>query len=771
MAGVGAGYAEVRIMRLGHPRWFMMPALHQNSNTAPQEPQDDAAQELWTLLRQIWAHKWLVLLAAVLCTALSLFWSVRQRKIYEADCTVEYIPNPPRPLGQKIEDTSNPVSYWSDREYFATQNLIIASRTVALRVAEKLGLHRDQDFMSEAELEGGEGAVATVGDAAKRLREVSEVTPERNTRLVHVTVEDWKPERAALLANTLAEEYIEKSVEDRLGSTSSALEWLGGQLDGLKKELEQTELALHEFKERNQALSISLEDRQNIVAADIQRYSESLTEARTRRIELEARLRALQEANDQDPLEVHAAAIDASPAVERLRETYVQVLAQRDALATEYGEAHPKMQVLSAQLATIRAQLRSEINGVIRRASVDLAEMETVERGLESALSEANGAGMELNLQEIEYRRLARQRDNTAELYSTILERTAQTDLTRALKLEYAQVVDAAVAPDRPIKPRLVVNVLLGLLGGLVFGCLAAIVLARMDRTVRTAEGVEGLGLTVLGLLPQIEQADGGGLASLRLRRRGATHESTGHSERRDLYVHHNPKSAVAECCRTVRTNLTFAAAEQQHEALLVTSASPREGKTTVTLCLAISLAQSGRRVLVVDTDLRKPRIHRSFGLRSSPGVTSLLVGDQKLEEVVQETQVPGLFLLSSGPIPPNPSELLLTRQFADLVTSCREQFDLVLLDSPPLSAVTDAAIIASQVDGTIVVVDAQKTSRDALGSSLRQLRDVQAHLVGGVLNDVDLSSQRYGQGSYYYYRRGEGYYAERESLTDAAES
>ena len=719
---------------------------------------EESNQDIWRLVEFLFAYKWVIFAFAVVGTGAAFFWTIKQPKIYAAQCTLEYIPNPPSALGQKIEGVSSPFSYWSDREYFATQNLIISSRAVAERVVEKLGLQYDEDFLGRAslpEVERAKLSPPTIAEAADRLRGSLSIVEERNTRLVHVHVEDRDPKRAALLANAVVDEYMTKDVEDRLGSTSAALEWLGRQLDGLKEQLETAEIALHDFKEKNHTLSISLEDRQNIVAADIQRYSEALTSTRTERIQLQARLAALRDANVDDPLQVHASVVDDSPTIRQLRESYAALLSERDELATSYGDAHPKMQAVNAKLTTLRTRLRAEVDGVIRRAEVDLNEIETVENGLRAALADANSDGMALNLREIEYRRLTRSRDNTAELYSAIMERTAETDLARALRVEYAQIVDRAVAPEYAFKPRLRINVPIGSGIGLLLGCVVAFVLSRIDRSVRTAEAVEAQGLTVLGLLPEISSGRAAAAAN-KLRRRRARVTS----RERDLIVHLNPKSAVAECCRTVRTNLMFASADRQYRALVITSGSPREGKTTVSISLAISLAQSGKRVLLVDTDMRKPRVHRAFGLKSGPGVTSVLVGEAEFADAVQETEVPGLSILSSGPVPPNPSELLHTQQFRQLIEKCKESYDTVLFDSPPLAAVTDAAIIAPQVDGVLFVIHAQRTTRDALSQSLRQLRDVSAHLAGGILNDVDLSSRKYGYGSYYYYNR-EGYSSE----------
>jgi capsular exopolysaccharide synthesis family protein len=274
-------------------------------------------------------------------------------------------------------------------------------------------------------------------------------------------------------------------------------------------------------------------------------------------------------------------------------------------------------------------------------------------------------------------------------------------------------------------------------------------------------EDAEQLGLTILGVMPKIDDNSPASTGTVYGRRRKRTNNEA--IANRDLIVHTHPKSSVAECCRTIRTNLTFMSAETPRRAIVITSASPREGKTTVTMSLAISLAQSGKRVLIVDTDLRKPRIHRALGKPSGRGVTSILVGEHTIEECLQDTDIPGLSMLASGPIPPNPSELLHTSQFQQLVNDLTRRFDQVIFDSPPLTAVTDAAIIAPQVDGAILVIHGQKTTRDALRSALRQLRDVNSHVTGGVLNDVDLSARQYGYGAYYYYH-SEGYYEEQPS-------
>jgi succinoglycan biosynthesis transport protein ExoP len=708
-------------------------------------------------LRILWKRKWLVVLVTLTASGLTYLWTLRQPRIYQSDCSIEYDPNPPKPLGREVEDVSPTMPFWESREYFATQNKIIASRAVAEKVVRKLSLHENPDFWGIPDGERSKWKRASVSDSARILQDRMTVTQERDTRLVHVRVKDANPERAMLLANTIADAYIEKTMEDRLSATTGALEWLGKQLDSLKRQLEQSELALHEFGEQHTNLAVSLEDQQNIVASNISQLSKQLIDARTEAITLEARLNELRAANNADPFAVYVSGFATNEALTQLRLTHQTLLRERDALNVQYGEAHPKVVATTNQLERVSQAMRAEIDGMITSAQSDLNQSLEVERGVQAALRRANQVGIELNLQEITYRRLQRERDNTSKLYGTLLERTAQTDLTRALQTSYVRIVDYALVPRLPVSPRVALNLGLGTLFGLLAGIALAFILEQMDRTIRTVEDAEALGVTVLGIMPKIDEVNAGGGHVYGRRRRVAN--SSEQMTNRDLVVHTHPKSSVAESCRTIRTNLTFMSADRPRRTVVITSPSPREGKTTVTLSVAISLAQSGKRVLVVDTDLRKPRLHRALGTTLGKGVTTVLVGELSVKEAIQDTEIPGLSFLASGPIPPNPSELLHTSQFRQLLNDLSKMFDQVILDSPPLAAVTDAAIIAPQVDGAILVVQSERTTRDALRTALRQLRDVGCQPTGAILNAVDLSTQRYGYGSYYYYNR-ENYYA-----------
>jgi capsular exopolysaccharide synthesis family protein len=323
------------------------------------------------------------------------------------------------------------------------------------------------------------------------------------------------------------------------------------------------------------------------------------------------------------------------------------------------------------------------------------------------------------------------------------------------LRIANVRIVDRALEPVSPVSPRIPVNMGVGAGIGIVLGLLAAVLLGRMDRRIKSARDVEQQGLTLLGVVPAIDAAN----PSVYARGRRRSLQKTASDVKPDTIAHTHPMSSVAENCRTIRTNLMFAG-ETPLRTLCVSSASPQEGKTTVTANLAISIAQSGKRVLVVDTDMRRPRVHRAYGVSGKRGLTQVIVGEATVDEVVQDSGIPNLSILACGPIPPNPAELLHRERFAKLIAEVRDKFDIVLFDSPPLSAVSDAAVLAPQLDGILVVVRADSTTRDAIKMVLRQMRDVSARVVGGVLNGLDPRA-RGERDSYYYYYARNSYYAD----------
>jgi capsular exopolysaccharide synthesis family protein len=698
-------------------------------------------------------YRWWIALTTLAVTTLVALWTFQLPKVYQANVVLEYDPNPTTPLGSSVEDIGGQVSHFlMSREFFETQNLIMQSRAVAERVVERLDLTNDPTFFGRVDDE--EWTPVPKATAAQVLQGKLSIDPVKDTRLVRLKVRDTDPERAAALANMVADAYMEKTMEDRLGSTAAAAEWLARQLDTTRKQLTESEHALHEFKKHHNVLSVSVENRQNLLSEEIREYNERLTDTRARRIELQARLDRLKSARSS-PEAVQGSSSGDDSELDALRSTLGANLIERASLSVRYGDSHPAIKELDGEIAALRKSVATEVDALITVADGDLKEAQAVEAGLSKAQDQAKRAGLDLNLREIEYSRLNRQRESSSKLYDLLLQRTAETDLTRLLRTTHVHVVDRALIPKAAVSPMVGFNILGGVFGGLLLGFALAFLLHQIDRRIRDVHDVELLGLTVLGIFPSVGEDGAEASHSYPSRRK---RQKVGELETVHQIVHTHPMSMAAELCRTVRTNLMFMAAESPLKTMVVTSANPRDGKTTVASNIAIALAQSGQRVLLIDADLRRPCIHKAFDLDNRTGLTNTLVGDKTLGEVTCDVGIDNLSVVACGPLPPNPAELLHTKQFSRLLEEAESRYDRVIFDSPPLRAVTDAAILAPQCGGTLLVVRSRNTTRDAVSAAIRSLKDVQANILGGVLNDVEpgRGGQGYRGGGYYQYYRSE---------------
>jgi polysaccharide biosynthesis transport protein len=712
------------------------------------------------MVRELWRYKLVVPAVAALVVAGVLFWTMRQPKIYEAIATLEYDPRPTQPLGNKLDDQSVTGPLWDTQEFYETQNFILRSRSIAERVVRKLALHRDSDFVT-ADDGSNPGQPAMIEKTVSLLMKALQIEQVRDTRVVRVRARDRSPDRAQLIANAVVDAYIDKSLEDRLGTSNRAIEWLTNQSVNLKQDLESSELALYKFRESHETLSASLEERRHIIASQLQSYSNALTSLRERRVQTEARLSVLKDLMSgdeaQDPLALGPGVIAEDSAIASLRMKYREATIELGRLTLVYGEAHPQVRAAHAARDAVVLALQKQVRSIYAGIEAHLHELERAEKGVQTALDEVNRQGLALSLQEIDYTRLDRDRTSKSELYDVVMNRAAQTELARAMRVSSGRMVDAAIRPRTPASPRVNLIVSFAVVIGLALGVASAIGVSYLDNKIRGPADMEARGVTVLGVLPAIGGANPVLPSYRRDQRRGTRRLE---SQERDLVVHLEPRSTAAECCRTIRTNITFQAAGHPLRSLAITSAMPKDGKTTVAVSIATTLAQSGRRVLLIDTDMRKPRLHRVFKMPTGPGITAILAGEATVDDVVHATDIPGVSVMQCGALPPNPSELLHTRRFAEIVEETRNKFDSVIFDTPPLGAVTDPAVISTHVDGTIVVVRSGSTTRNSVDAALRQLHGLTARIVGVVLNGVDLTDSHYG--SYYAYYRG--YYEGDES-------
>lgn len=713
---------------------------------------------VWRTVRKNWA------IAVVVTLALSMFVTFRtlgELKIYEAQATIIFDPNPPRPLGAKVETVVDmgAGSTWDTREYYETQFQIIQSSHIAVLVVQELGLHRDAAFLRN--LPAGKepvGAQEPVSEdvAAEVLRGRYRVEAVKNSRIARVRLEDANPERAARILNTLLDVYVSQNLEDALSSTSNAGDWLRAQLDKLKSELEQSEDALHDYKKGRNILSVSFDDQSNMLRGEMNQLNEALTAVRTKQEEIAARRNVLSKVSSDDPTNLPSTELLQSGSLSAARQAYQRARAERDALrGLNKGPNHPEMQAAEATVAATREAVLSEVRSIKGALDRDLQMIGQQEGGLSRLFERAKTQALELNALEIEFKRLRRTKENNEKLFGLVQEREKESSLARMMRVNNIRVLDRPRIPKSPVRPNVPMNVGAGVAIGLLLGIAAAMARALLDRTLKTPDDIEQrLNVTFLGLIPEIDKVE----RKARGKRRHTQTEG-----QPELVVHDNPMGGIAEAARVVRTNLTFMAPDNPFKRLLITSAGPAEGKTTFACCIAIAMAQAGKRVVLVDCDLRRPRVHRVFKTGSDEGLTTALFDESSPEAVAHETRVDNLWVIPAGPTPPNPAELLHSDRFKRFLKELEGRFDRVILDSPPVAVVTDSAVLATQVDGTVLVVRAFKTHKDLATHAVRALQDVGANIAGVVLNAVNLDRAEYKYG-YHYYRRDSYYYGERKS-------
>jgi succinoglycan biosynthesis transport protein ExoP len=683
--------------------------------------------------------------------AATIIWTLRQPRIYEGAATLDIEQSAPQVLGSKVEDVVDQGggNFWYSREFYETQYKIIVSRAVGQRVVDKLALAEDPGFLGLDSIKDPalrRQAAAGI-DAIAELQSRTRIEPVKDSHLAIVHVEDTEPKRAALLTNALAQAYIDENADRRLEATKNAADWLESQASGLKTSLENSELALYNYKRDNDILSMSLEDQQNTVSQKLRTLSDEITKAQTRKIELAAEIEQLHVIQAESKVagefqDEGFGAVVQSSMIQTLKGNYFKQKETVAQLSQRYEPKHPTLLQAEAELEVARKDLQREIEHIVGASEGAYRAASASEVELQRLFEEVRSEAFNVNKREIDYKKLDREAKNNSELYDLVLKRLKETDLTSLLKTNNIHLLDASIIPAVPIRPNRTRNAILAAVVGLLGGLALAFVQEKLDNTFKGQDDVESiLGVSFLGIVPSITEE---GLPS------------TGNP--RDLYVHTHPKSSVAECCRSVRTNLLFMSPDRPLRRLLITSSGPQEGKTTVVVSLGIVMAQSGNRVLLVDTDMRRPRLHRALGVSNDIGLSTAVVGETQIEDCIQPTAVPNLWVLPCGPIPPNPAELLHAERFRKLIASLSDRYDRVIFDSPPLGAVADAAVLATQTDGTLVVLKGGKTTYEMARRAIDSLSGINAFIAGALLNDLDLENQEYGY-YYYYYRRG--YYDE----------
>ena len=692
----------------------------------------------------IWKHKWLVVAFVTLVLIATVIFTKRQTKLYEAKTQLVIELNAPQYLsnrGREVVSLGTGYS-WNTREFFETQYRIIRSRMVAKMVVERLGLERDLDFLGVNELKD-EAARArrleTVDPIAIVVRSIS-VEPVADSRVVLIKVKDKDPTRAALIADSVAAAYADQNVGRKVSAAGDAVSWLKQQADQLKGELDAADNVLLEYKRSKGILGASLADKQQLVGMDLQDARRQMREAKRETVRLKTELDQLK-ALSIDEVQTSVKEVLTNGLVQRLKEQLVNLRNERAELHNKLDK-HPDVQVLDKKILRVKKSLGEEVAGIrgsLKRAWQSALESE---RELVAEVEALEAQARQLQAMELEYKRYADQVDSRKVLHAQMLGRLKEAELQAQSRANNVRVLDAALVPSSPKSPRLILNLMVAALLAFIGGLGLALLVERLDNSIKTQEQLESYGLTFLGIIPSFKA----------LRGRGGLPRAGGNPDR---CVIDHPNSTAAECVRTIRTNLLFMAPERELRSMMITSAGPREGKTCTCVNIGATMAMSGSRTLLIDSDLRRPRLHKIFGMSNASGLTNLIMDPSVgVEEVAQPTEIPGLDIIGSGPLPPNPSELLHTAGLRRTLDRALQAYDRVIFDSPPVGAVTDAQILGQQVDGAVLVVRAGETNRDMLAKSKRLLSNVNVRLLGALLNNLDVSSRGYGQYYYQYYRQ-----------------
>lgn len=714
-------------------------------------------------LRVIRKRKWMILAIAIAVPTAVAFAASRQTKIYRADASMIIDISLPQYLGAGFREVIEvEASWWTSHEYMETENRVLRSYTQAMAVARALCERKlaDGKLAAHGLLPGANCSDPKhVEQVAKRIQETIQIEPVKDSRIVSVSATSTTPEFAALLANTHAQVFLERNLERRLSQSQTTANWLGNEYGDLAKQLHDAEQAMVEYKKKSNIVAVSLEDDQTGLAARRKIIAAHLSEVEVKLIVLRSQREMYGSIRSTDPVMDYNPALAESEIGRKLKELYLEQYSKMLEVRSKYLEKHPVIVAFESRLQAIKADLLREIEHARKNVDAQYQTLTKQSNDLKIALDATTKQALALESKASEFNHLKREVDRLRKLTEHVGGREQETTVATHLKANNVRILDAARAPVKPVSPDVPRATAMAAAVGILLALGLAILLESLDSTIKTQEDLEQhVGVSFLGLIPSIEVERPENLAS----------NGNGHKDKipdsKDTFVWRNPKSSIAECCRSIRTNLLFMSPDKPARTLLVTSANPQEGKTTVAVNLAITLAQSGMSVLLVDTDMRRPRLHTALGIPATgDGISKAVVGECEVASVVRNTEIPNLFVLPCGARPPNPAELLHSERFASIVRELSERYDRVIFDSPPLGPVTDPAILARLTDGTILVAKAGRTTREGLSRARQQVTgDGRVNILGCIINDLDVNRKGgYGYYYYYYYSRYGSYYGD----------
>jgi capsular exopolysaccharide synthesis family protein len=713
-------------------------------------------------VRLVWKRKWVVLAVVITALAMSAVYTFRQIPQYQATAKLEIDPQTANVLPYQDFSRTDDSGYMY-QEFLQTKIKVITSRTLARLVAQAAGLDREIPSQPKPEERKSEFASlwARITGADGATQEQKPLTPEekleqatdkvmgglsvssvRNSRIVELTYTSPDPALAARIVNTLANQYIEYNIQQSWDTTTQAGEQLQKRLVDLKANVEEAESKLVEYARTHNIVEIG--EKSNVAFQNLAEMNSKLNSAKGERMDKESVYKTVGNATpDNFPQALRTQQIEA---LEAKLHSDEQELARN---SVQLGPGMYQVKQLESTVKKGKEQLRSQMQLAIDNARTVYQTALAHEELLRKDVQQQNKVANELKQSSIQYDSLRRDLEAGKTILESVQQRVKEAGVAAGLRSTNVQIVDKAEVPKYPYSPDLRRNLVLALMLGLAGGLGFAMFLNYLDNNVKTPEDVEEmLGLPALGLIPSLKSARGryGYLAGKGRQKANANALAKQGVELASLVA---GSSLIAEAYRGLRTALLLSTPENPPKTIMVTSARAQEGKTTTVCNTALSLAQTGKKVLILDCDMRRPKIRKIFQMNGS-GLSEYLTGQIDFSKVVQETTIPNLFLAHSGTIPPNPGELLGSAKMQEAITAATAMFDFVLIDTPPMMSVADPLIVAPMTDGVILVTKGGKNQPEVLRKAKKNLELVRARILGVLCNNVNLRSSDY----HYYYHQ-----------------
>ena len=733
-----------------------------------ESPEQEQGLRLEDYIRILYQGRWLILAAFLIVLLVTAYYTFTSPPVYEATATILVEDEP------SMEGAIFNAPYINNQSTLLTNQIeILKSRSLAEKVVLALEAepYRDSLQIFQPMVNGN---YMVLRDQVTWILGHLVVAPRADTDFLALTFSASSPYEAATIVNVIAETFQGMNRDFNRSEFQDLRQFLEFQLRKKHEELRKSEEILRGFQESEKLVSIDAETTELITRlATTQANLEATTVSLEASLEQKRNLeKQLEERRSELASEVSQIS---SPLLSTLQQDYARRVGEKvkyEALIAEDQNIDPKeyeaeLRSQSNRIQAVQQRLQEEAQRIANTSMISdplqitqnliesIFAIETEIKGfrakvdvLRDILSQYEGQLEQIPGQGLALARLQRQVQVDRDTYILLNQRLEETKIAEAGQKDNIRIIDPAIEPRKPISPRVRLNLLLGALMGLALGVGLAILLEFMDDSIKNPEELERLGFGILAIIPQITQHES---ASTKF-------STNGHSETTDadniearLITHFDPKSPISEAYRTLRTNIQFKKMKGRDSTILVTSSAPKEGKSTTIANLAIAMAQMGTKTVIVDTDLRRPVIHSIFSLKKDKGITNYLMGKLRFDDIIKPTIIDNLYIITSGPLPPNPSELLSSEAMDEFLEEAKANFDLVLFDSPPIIAVTDAAILSTKVDGVITVVRAHQTERNAVRRAKDLLDNVNATIFGCLLNGVN-ADRAYGSYYYHYY-------------------